>query len=132
MITWFYPLFLLVLLRSEAIHGQPRYSFRRRPPARNLSAAIPVTMDDRTADALIRSHSCCVGVPQSGTSLLRTLIASSELISGQDSCLATTRCFETNVEGQWLLDRKRRHARLTTDILLCRSSKKVIWPTAAG
>ena len=109
MIAWFYPLFSLVLLRSEAIHGQPRYSFRRRPPARNLSAAIPVTMDDRTADALIRSHSFVFvgGVPQSGTSLLRTLIASSELISGQDSCLATTRCFETNVEGQWLLDRKR-------------------------
>ena len=34
-------------------------------------------------------------------------MAASSLVSGQDSCLATTRCFENNVEGQWLLDRRR-------------------------
>jgi hypothetical protein len=99
---------VLVLLGAPAM-GQPRYSFRRRPPARNLSAAVPVTMDDARALAGIRSHAFVFvgGVPQSGTSLARSIVAASSLVSGQDSCLATTRCFENNVEGQWLLDRRR-------------------------
>ena len=74
------------------------------------------------------------GMPQSGTSLLRrytwgqntacpqphpyaapsphhhgpprprSLVASSPYVSGQDRCLGSTRCWETNIEGQWLVD----------------------------
>lgn len=34
----------------------------------------------------------------------RSLVASSPYVSGQDRCLTSTRCWETNIEGQWLVD----------------------------
>ena len=43
------------------------------------------------------------GAPNSGTSLLRTLISQRGLAHGQDSCVETTRCGKKNIEGQWLL-----------------------------
>ena len=43
------------------------------------------------------------GSPNSGTSLLRTLVAQAGLAEGMDRCAETTRCVHTNVEGQWLL-----------------------------
>ena len=43
------------------------------------------------------------GSPNSGTSLLRTLVAQAGLAEGMDRCTETTRCVYTNIEGQWLL-----------------------------
>ena len=43
------------------------------------------------------------GSPNSGTSLLRTLVAQAGLAEGMDRCAETTRCMYMNIEGQWLL-----------------------------
>ena len=54
------------------------------------------------------------GAPNSGTSLLRTLLAQPGLALGQDSCVDTTRCIHMNIEGQWLLKRCRNGAGVLT------------------
>ena len=40
----------------------------------------------------------------SPTHCSRSLVASSPYVSGQDRCLKSTRCWENNIEGQWLVD----------------------------
>lgn len=43
------------------------------------------------------------GMPNSGTSFVRGLLASEGVGKGQDVCRRTTNCLVMNVEGQWLL-----------------------------
>ena len=80
-----------VLLCGAAIEDPKR----RGAPPRNITVQVPVTLNANSATKELSKHAMVFigGVPQSGTSFLRTLVASSPFISGQDKCLATTRCW---------------------------------------
>lgn len=79
---------------------------RRAPGRRRRRGPIKWWLQNGTAVRdEVKEHSLVfvAGAPNSGTSLLRTLISQPGLAHGQDSCVETTRCAKTNVEGQWLL-----------------------------
>ncbi|KAH8075522.1 hypothetical protein JL721_1533 [Aureococcus anophagefferens] len=92
--------------------GMRREGGRAPYEARGTVAPPPAVDVDRwwranatAVKAEVARHSMIfvAGSPNSGTSLLRTLVAQAGLAEGMDRCAETTRCVHTNVEGQWLL-----------------------------